>query len=407
MASSLSRRRLGSYSRCLSTNILSSPKHQHLTTTSRCLRIQPRLPNASCHIATTSLPHFTNKGIEHTSPIHVTTNLPSSPTRNQSTLTKDHRPLILSHSLSHVHSEGWTDDAIACGTLDAGFPPSYIGRAQSSTSLFGSADLVAFFMERSNDELREELDRRKKIESTTDEDIDIATRLHRALQFRLSAVLPFVSSRRWHEGMAIGALPQNVHRTARQLEDMSQIVLDYALCKTENSPAVGSAQRAIVVAAYAAAELHLVSEGMSDAARGVSGSSISYTGERYNSTWAFLRERCDEASRLLANDNGGVLPSMIQSASGISFNPTHLAAASAVASSLVGAAFSLAAPAAAAVAGQALPRVMDTLSPLQQYAFKSGGENRSGTSPDDYRVEYLPPFDAAEVIFPEGDRKTT
>jgi hypothetical protein len=206
--------------------------------------------------------------------------------------------------------------------------------------------------------------------------------------------------------MAIGALPQNAYRTARQLEDMSQIVLDYALCNTANSRVVGPAQRAIVVAAYAAAEFHLVSEGMSDATRGVSGSSISYTGERYSSTWTFLRERCEEASRLVANDDGGVLPSMIQSASGISLNPTHLAAASAVASSLVGAAFSLATPAAAAVAGQALPRIMDTLSPLQEYAFKSVGENRNGTSPDDYRVENLPPFDSSEVIFPEDERKT-
>ncbi|KAL7517776.1 hypothetical protein ACHAWX_002664 [Stephanocyclus meneghinianus] len=404
MASFIPKRRLGSHSCFLPAAILLSPKYRHVTKAPSCLLTVSRVHRASSTAATA---HTANHS-ERTSPIHDTKNLSSFQlTRSQSTSRKDHRDLILSHALTHVHSEGWTDDAIASGTLDTGFPPSYIGRAQSSTSLFGSSDLVAFFMERCNDDLKGELDRLKKMEGVASaaRNKDISNRLHRALQFRLSAVLPFVSSRRWHEGMAIGALPQNAYRTAHQLEDMSRIVLDYAMCNTENSPHVGPAQRAVVVAAYAAAELHLISEGLSDATRGVSGSSISYTGERYSSTWTFLRERCEEASRLLADNSGGVLPSMIQSASGISLNPTHLAAASAVASSLVGAAFSLAAPAAAAVAGQALPRVVDTLSPLQEYAFKGVGENRNGTSPDDYRVENLPPFDSSEVIFPGDERK--
>ena len=52
------------------------------------------------------------------------------------------RHSILTHALQRVHDEGWTDDAIASGTLDAGLPPTYIGQVMSSTSIFGSADLV-------------------------------------------------------------------------------------------------------------------------------------------------------------------------------------------------------------------------------------------------------------------------
>lgn len=315
-------------------------------------------------------------------------------TRNLSTNDKDHRHKILSNALTHVHAEGWSDDAVASGTLDAGFPPSYIGRASSSTSIFGSADLVAFFMDQCNNELKKELERLKSEESESGE--DIATRMHRALQIRLTSVVPFVSSKRWHKGMAIGALPQNAYRTATQLDEMAQIVLEYVL---NNSQAAGAAQRAAVVTAYAAAELHLVSEGMNQ--QGVSGSSISYSGERYNLTWNFLRQRCDEAAGLLTDGNSGLpIP-------GVPLNPTHVTAATAVASSLVGAAFSLASPAAAAVAGQALPKVMETLSPLTNYvASQNSAGMKDGTKPSDYEVENLPPFDSNEVIFSESDAKT-
>ena len=317
-------------------------------------------------------------------------------TRRQSTTAQDrtnYRHAILSHSLSHVHTEGWTDDAIASGTLDAGFPPSYIGRASASTSVFGSADLVAFFMDQCNNDLRTELERLKSEGDASDntDNNDISGRLHRALQYRLSRVEPFVSSKRWHEGMAIGALPQNAYHTAQQLDEMARIVLDYV---SNNSHSAGAAQRAAVVTAYAAAELHLVSEGMN--ARGVSGSSLSYSGDNYGSTRQFLQHRCDEAARLLTEGNS--LPD-------IPLNPAHVAAASAVTTSLFGAALSLAAPTAAAVMGQALPRVMDTLSPLQDYVTKSSG-GKDGTRPSDYQVEDLPPFDSNEVIFSDTNTKT-
>jgi hypothetical protein len=252
-------------------------------------------------------------------------------------------------------------------------------------------------MDQCNIDLKAELNRLKSEEQVTESREDVATRLHRALQIRLMAVVPFVSSKRWHEGMAIGVLPQNAYHTACQLDEMSRIVLEYAL---NNSQSIGPAQRAAVVTAYAAAELHLVSEGMNDS-RGVSGSSISYSGERYNSTWYFLKERCEETARLLTDGNAGLpIP-------GVPLNPTHVAAASAVATSLVGAAFSLAAPAAAAIAGQALPRVLETLSPLQEYLFsKNNAGVKDGTKPSDYQVDNLPPFDTNEDIFSGSNTKT-
>ena len=214
------------------------------------------------------------------------------------------------------------------------------------------------------------------------------------------------NTHRWHEGIAIGALPQNVFHTAQQLDEMARIVLDYAVVVegNNNTQQKTTLCRPTIVAAYATAELHLISEGMKSGR--VNGSSISYTGDRYNASWAFLKERCNEAARLLSNEGG--VPSFLPS--GVPLNTTHLAAASAVASSLAGAALSLAAPSAAALAGQALPQAMSVLAPLQS-AFV-GGHNatannlRDGTRPSDYQVNDLPPFDTSEVIF-EGNGKSS
>ena len=96
-------------------------------------------------------------------------------------------------------------------------------------------------------QLMEEGHQRQQGEGNTVGRMDVSSRIFHALQMRLSMVLPFVSSNRWHEGMAIGALPQNAYRTARQLDDMANIVLNYALGKDS---AKNPAQKVAVVAAY-------------------------------------------------------------------------------------------------------------------------------------------------------------
>lgn len=288
------------------------------------------------------------------------------------------RHSILTLALQRVHDEGWTDDAIASATLDAGLPPSYIGQAVSSTSVFGSADLVAFFMDECNNNLRKELNSLASSDSVD----DTATKIYKALQLRLSMTLPFVFSNRWHEGMAIGALPQNAYRTAQQLDEMATLVLEYALGNTNSN----AAQRAVIVAAYAAAELHLLSDGSNGSV-----ASVSLSGEKYNSTWTFLEERSNEAAKFIIDG-----PSL----SGVPMpNPTHVVAASSVASSLAGAALSLAAPTAAAM----LPRAMEALGPLQNTIMNTTlGNSTTGTQPSDYQpidTNNLPPFDANEKIF--------
>ena len=326
--------------------------------------------------------------------LHIQSFSSSTVPLNSSNINKtleQRRHSILTHALQRVHDEGWTDDAIASGTLDAGLPPTYIGQAMSSTSIFGSADLVAFFMDECNNNLRKELNNKSLADDNND---DKATKIYHALKLRLSMTLPFVSSNRWHEGMAIGALPQNAYKTAQQLDEMATLVLEYALgAEKGNSNNANAAQRAVIVAAYAAAELHLLSTDVNN--NGSSVASVSLSGERFQSTWKFLEERSNEAAKLIVDGVDG--PSL----SGVPLpNPTHVMAASAVASSLAGAAVSLAAPTVAAM----LPRAMEALGPLQAAIMNStvASSNPKGTQPSDYEpidTNNLPPFDSNEKIF--------
>ena len=330
----------------------------------------------------------------------------SSSTSNSSQTTLDQRRhSILTHALQRVHDEGWSDEAIASGTLDAGLPPSYIGQARSASSPFGSADLVAFFMNECNSSLKKQLmEENTAIENKSVEQNTISSRIHKALQMRLSMVIPFVASNRWHEGMAIGALPQNAYRTSQQLDEMANIVLEYAVVGTSNNN-INPIQRSAVIAAYAAAELHLLSDGREGT---VSGRSLSLSGEQYHATWAFLEARSAEVAKLIVD---GVNMPII---GGVSLpNPTHIMAASAVASSLAGAALSLAAPSAAAVAGTILSRAMSAvLTPMQNIVgsqMNSNNQGMDGTKPSDYAgaTDALPPFDTSEEIFPEQNGKAT
>jgi len=320
------------------------------------------------------------------------------------TILHQRRHTILNHALKRVHDEGWTDDAIASGVIDAGLPPSYIGQATSSTSSFGSSDLVSFFMNECNASLKQQLmdeEKKKNTESSCtndDKTVDnVSYRIHKALQLRLSMVLPFVSSNKWHEGMAIGALPQNAYNTAEQLNDMANIVLDYALEENAGAPH-SPTQRTAVIAAYAATELHLLSDEGSGST--ISGNSISLSGEQYHATWEFLDARSKEVAQLIVNGD-------VSSLNGLSLpNPTHVMAASAVVSSLAGAALSMAAPSAAAIVGNVIPRAMSSLlTPLQNVVASQMNNNtstkRDGTIPSDYTVatDNLPPFDASEEIF--------
>lgn len=374
------------------------------------------------------------------------------------------RKAILSAALHHVHDRGWTDDAIASGVLDCTYPPSYIGRVlssrqQSSPScggVRGNGQLVAHFMEGCNYNLRDKLlslppatsiaaeSGVRRDEKKNDSVILLASRINNALRLRLSMVLPYIDSKRWHEGMAIGALPQNAGMTMSQLNDMADIVLSYA---TQGATTMGgvdnysnniSMHKVAIVAAYAAAELHLLSSN-------VTTSTTSLSGDRYDDTWTFLEARSTGAAHVIINGDipsfDNLLPKNLAM-----ITSSNIQAASAMTSSLLGAILSLATPTTASMIGRVggsstavvLPQVLDsviglvqsfvgtgtTMTQMMNNANSSGGGvgvdsmmkrgdtiggemKGDGTRPSDYAAieETLPPFDTKEEIFSTISKK--
>jgi ubiquinone biosynthesis protein COQ9 len=389
------------------------------------------------------------------------------------------RKAILSAALHHVHDIGWTDDAIASAVLDCNYPPSYIGRVlssstssqqssyvsslsannhnndNSSSGVWGNGQLVAHFMEECNNNLRDKLmslpppttasSREGQVETNNDVMV-LASHINTALQLRLSMVVPFINSQRWHEGMAIGALPQNALMTMSQLNDMADIVLSYATAKTllDNND-VGShnnnsMHKMAIIAAYAAAELHLLSSNVTSSSATAAMTTTSLSGDRHDDTWTFLEARSSEAAHVIIN--GGMFPSLFDLPPAAA---STIQTASAITSSLVGSALSLASPNAASMVGRVVggssttvsivPQVLDSVIGLVQsyvgigttmtnysnannsgggvvrtvdgrmkaIANGVGGNKRKGdgTRPSDYAAieESLPPFDTTEEIF--------
>lgn len=389
------------------------------------------------------------------------------------------RKSIFSAALQHVHDMGWTDDAIASGVLDCNYPPSYIGRvllssshqsslsentnndsggennmpsSSSSSGVWGNGQLVAHFMEECNNKLRDKL-----LSSTTTTTTvvvpggqELSSYINTALQLRLSMVLPYIHSKRWHEGMAIGALPQNAIMTMNQLNDMADIVLlSYATGgggggednKYNNSSINNSSMHKVaIVAAYAAAELHLLSSNVVTTET----TTTSLSGDRHDDTWTFLEARSTEAAHVIISGGIASLPLfdnhlLLQQMPNI--DAITFKAAGAMTSSLLGALLSLATPSAASMIGRVggsstvvlLPQMLDSVLGLVQSfvgtgttmtqmmnnansnnhggvgvdsMVRRGGSvgNKTkgdGTRPSDYATieEALPPFDTKEEIF--------
>lgn len=163
-------------------------------------------------------------------------------------------------------------------------------------------------MQDTNDKFAIKLNQIEKKGLTTEERIAIA------LQTRLEYVVPFRS--KWHQGMALGAT-ENAFVTTKQLEEIMSLISEWAVEDTEDGATPFSpVEKTVIGAIYAATELHLLAD----------------ESENQVETWQFLRKRVSELNQLAVHRQGPVLDS------------NTFVAASAVATSLAGAAVSLLQP---------------------------------------------------------------
>lgn len=300
----------------------------------------------------------------------------------------DYRTQILSASLPHVHSHGWTSEAIAQGVLSTNLPPSYIGKVPS-----GESDLIHYFMRDCNTRFNVHLQQldvsvQPETKSKGNDNSRIAATeaafVEYAIRKRLEMVGPYIQSQRWAEGMALGASPFQVQQTTKYLEEIVSIIETHLSRQFEDS-AISFLDRGGIGTIYVATELHLLADSSSN----------------YQDTWMFLNQRVMDLQMIKSST--GTTQSGVPTAD-------SLVAAQAVASSLGGAVLSLMAPAARAsvstIAGAVVPKVMDL---MQKQSSSSGnahrtqstttstssGGGRRGTHIDDYE---LPSFEGEKAI---------
>jgi len=182
---------------------------------------------------------------------------------------------LLQESLQQVPEHGWTRDAIAAAASSSS------GASMACAGLISVPDLIAYSMDRWNEQLQTELRNQKwnASESPTD-------KIVWALQRRLSYVQDLVQAGRWHEGMAMGAHPDSLMQTQGQLAALMDIVL------TETCPSdeFSIIERFSLGAVYVAVELHMLSDKSTD----------------YVDTWSFLKERVGDWEKLRSST--GSLP---------------------------------------------------------------------------------------------------
>lgn len=260
--------------------------------------------------------------------------------------------MILAASLTHVHTHGWTEQALAQGVITSKLPPSYIGLIEDKKS-----EMVHYFMKDCNDRLKDELERKVDIAKMTHTEV-----IEWCIRERLSMNIPFVKSKRWHEGMALGAMPLNALETANHLEEIVKIIEQGMMVSSSSRQSIGILERGAIGAVYIATELHL----LSDESNG------------FRDTWNFLDDRAKELESA-ASSNLSIFPS-----------PDMIVASSAVATSLAGAVISMAAPAAQAgvqtIAGSVVPQIMTFMQPPTI-------DSTVGTKAKDYDLSDLPPFE--------------
>lgn len=135
----------------------------------------------------------------------------------------------------------------------------------------GAIELVDYFMDKSNDNLRETL-----IANTEKlQFMSVADRLKFGVRTRLELIAPVLST--WPQAMALGALPPNAPTTFQKLAKMSDEIWYFAGDKSTD--ASWYTKRALLTGIYASTELFL----LSDHSPG------------FEDTWAFLDRRIDES----------------------------------------------------------------------------------------------------------------
>ena len=177
---------------------------------------------------------------------------------------------LLEASLLHVPHHGWTQTAIITACMGRGVSLSVAG-------LITPNDLIRYAMDQFYNRLQQDL-QQQNLNHHHDPSSSARESIQQAIQLRLSYQKDYLHSQTWHQGMALGASPDNALQTQEQLKQLINLITHHAYGTSQQQQSVSELAKLTLGGVYVATELHMLTDSSPD----------------FADTWAFLEQRLVE-----------------------------------------------------------------------------------------------------------------
>ena len=204
------------------------------------------------------------------------------------------RSTLLQSALEHVPEHGWTSEAILAAVRQ-----NHPQVSLSYATTLQATDLVQYFMETCNQELRGKLRAQRQSDATatatsTTAPRSMVERLHDAMRLRLEMAATYIAMGRWHQGMALGiSQPEAALVTTEQLKELITVIAQETCTDDDgDSQQLSDLAQLSLGAVYVATECHMLSD----------------TSVDYQDTWDFLRQTLQQWESLQQPKNFSTVP---------------------------------------------------------------------------------------------------
>lgn len=181
---------------------------------------------------------------------------------------QDEQPRVLSASLRHVPTMGWTEAAMIAGAREAGVSPSIVGSLPRK-----EAALVEFFMDGCLQKLIDAIDSDESLK-----ELIPSERISKLVRIRLELQAPFIS--KWAQALSVQAQPQNIPTSFKQ---RAMLVDEIWHAAGDDATDIDwYTKRTVLGAIYSTTEVYMLTDSSPD----------------FRDTWSFLDNRVKDAFEL-------------------------------------------------------------------------------------------------------------
>jgi len=182
---------------------------------------------------------------------------------------EDTKRLILENSLKYVGEHGWSRKSLSLGAEDLGLPSVSEGLIDG-----GGDELVFYFLETSNKQLKEYLIEAAEKQLNEETKIKSFDFIKNAVQFRLSLLIPYIKV--WPQALAIIHSPLHFKKSFSLATGMIDDIWYYA--GDRSTDLNWYTKRALLAKIYASTQLKMLTDKSED----------------FCETWSFLDRRFDD-----------------------------------------------------------------------------------------------------------------